>query len=131
MPKEKHLEKSDGVPESLTLTIEGADVKILLEAATRLSKVLRARKKRKGKESKLYVIAEVKYKAHEQEFVGQKYMVAKSMLDLGAMPGGAGKSVTEITANCKAEPGLPKCPSNNAVGQYIRKMVKEGIVFPV
>ena len=97
----------------------------VLEDVNLLAKAMK--KKPKGKRSPfLYVIDEGKYFEQQQEWMGQRYLVIRAMLELGAK-GDAGKSALEITNNVKPSPET-NAPNRNAVGQIINKLKEAGIV---
>jgi hypothetical protein len=89
-----------------------------------------------GKESTravlLYTIDEAKYEADwskaegGKNWRGQRYLVIKSMLDLGAKVGSAGRSVRDIFENSK-ETRETAAPTRNAVGQIINALIEAGI----
>lgn len=105
-----------------------AEISVPTSAVDFLSKKTRAASKTKP--SLLYAIDEVKYEADFKNWRGQRYLVVKSMLEIGATikPGLAiiGKSIREIFENVK-ETRETTQPTRNAVGQIVNKLVEAGI----
>src|SRR5258708_1396800 len=106
--------------EDLTLTIEATDAKILQDELPVLSKIFKTKRKPK-KAVMQFSLDEAKW--HENPGRSQRYLVGKSMVELGAV-GGAGKSRGEIFENCKETAETTK-PTYNAVGQILNKLAKE------
>ena len=82
----------------------------------------------------MYVLDQAKYEANWKDWRGQKYIVVKSMLDLGVGISGEGtKTVTgatirQIADDCK-ETRETKAPTKNATGLIINTLRKAGIVI--
>lgn len=87
-----------------------------------LSKKTRAASKTRP--TLLFTIDGEKYEAAQKEWMGQRYLVVKSMLDLGANL--HGKSVREIFENVKGSRET-NAPSRNAVGQIVNKLIEAKI----
>jgi hypothetical protein len=73
-----------------------------------------------------YTVDEAKYEADYKNWRGQRYLVIKTMLDLGAKTGTEGKDVRAILDNTKETRETP-APTRNAVGQIINALVAAGI----
>jgi hypothetical protein len=101
-----------------------AEIAIPASAVDFLSKKTRAASKTRP--ILVYVIDEAKYEADYTNWRGQRYLVIKSMLELGAK-GTTGKSVREIFENIKPSRETT-APSRNAVGQIVNALLSVGIV---
>lgn len=106
------------------LTRYAAEISVPTSAVDFLSKKTRAASKTRP--VLLYVIDEAKYEANYKEWRGQRYLVIKAMLEIGAK-GTAGKSIRDIFDNTK-ETRETAGPTRNAVGQIVNKLLEAGIV---
>lgn len=73
-----------------------------------------------------FVIDEAKYEAAQKNWKGQRYLVVKTLVDLGAK-GTEGRTIREVFDNTK-ETRETTAPSRNAVGQIVNALVAAGIV---
>jgi len=101
-----------------------AEISVPTSAVDFLSKKTRAAST--ARPSLQFVIDEAKYEADYKNWRGQRYLVVKTMIDLGAK-GTTGKSVREIFDNSKETRETP-APTRNAVGQIVNALLAAGIV---
>lgn len=74
----------------------------------------------------LYTLDDVRYESEWANWMGQSYLVVKSMRELGAKDT-TGKSVRDIFDNIKGTRET-KAPTRNAVSQIVNKLLAAGIV---